>query len=130
MNEISIRGSFLLLQLRKKIDELFNRFLWRRARDLNYKRSLPKHVPKHRAYSFLSFKMSRCSTPSKCSFAADRLALLESAAAQYAKLRAATIAAGASGALDRAVVSDDLAVLDKKLRVAVAKMTVLKPCLR
>ena len=87
--------------------------------------SLAQHV-----YSFLSFKMSHCSAPSKCSFAADRLALLESAALQYAKLRAATIAAGASGALDRAVVREDLAVLDKKLLVAAAKMVALKPCLR
>ena len=74
--------------------------------------------------------MSHCSAPAKCSFAADRIALLESAVQQYAKLRAATIAAGASGALDRAVVVEDLVVLDKKLRTAVAKMTVLKPCLR
>lgn len=74
--------------------------------------------------------MSHCTTPSKCSFAAERLALLESAAVQYAKLRAATIKAGATGALDSRAVRDDLTVLDKKLMAAAAKMVALKPCLR
>ena len=77
--------------------------------------------------SFL-IRMSCSSSSIKCSFASERISKLESAALLYANMRSATIEAGRSGKLDHRVVSDDLAMIDKKLFETAVKIRGLKPC--
>jgi len=70
------------------------------------------------------------SRTSSCTFSADRFAILNSAVRQYATMRAATLAAGHSGKLEKSIVREDLTVLDKKIADTVIKMRMLAPCLK
>lgn len=70
------------------------------------------------------------SCTSSCTFSAERFAILNSAVKQYATMRAATLAAGRSGKLEKYIVREDLIVLDKKITDTVIKMRMLTPCLK
>ena len=45
-------------------------------------------------------------------------------------MRSAALEAGRSGKIDAAFIADDVAVLDRKMKEALARMSLLKPCVR
>ena len=71
-----------------------------------------------------------CVPSSNCSFAAERFTKLEATIAFYAKLRVATERAGRAGELERRLVAEDMAHLDRKMLETVNRMHALKPCLK
>ena len=74
--------------------------------------------------------MSCSSSSSKCSFAAEYVSKLESAAFLYSKMRTATLNAGRSGKIDHHVVLEDLAMIDKKMAEISIKICLLRPCFK
>ena len=85
----------------------------------------------------LSFSRMNCvpsssssSVGSKCTFAADRLAILERSVANYSRMKTAALEAGRSGAIEGRFIAEDIATLDRKMENALVKMVMLKPCVR
>ena len=65
---------------------------------------------------------------SKCAFAAEKLALLETRVGGWARMKTATEKTALDGKLEIHVAHQDLALLEKKIREATAKMGVLRLC--
>jgi hypothetical protein len=65
-----------------------------------------------------------------CTFAADRLAILERSVTNYARMRSAALESSRSGKIEARFIAEDVAVLDSKMKEYQARMTLLKPCVR
>jgi hypothetical protein len=63
-----------------------------------------------------------------CSFATERIALLESRIQNYAQIQAATAKHGS--VFDARIVSDDLRLLERKIKEASMRVEALKPCIK
>lgn len=75
-------------------------------------------------------KSSSVAFAGKCTFAEDRLAILEHTMTHYAKMRSAALVAGATGRIDMHFIAEDVVVIDRKIKDAVVKMMMLRPCVR
>jgi hypothetical protein len=71
---------------------------------------------------------SSSSVGTKCTFAAERLALFERSISNYTRMRLATVEAARSGKIDAHITTEDLAIIDRKIKSTSATMSLLKRC--
>ena len=80
----------------------------------------------------LTFSRMNCvsstTVGSKCTFATDRLAILERTMSNYMRMRTATLIAMAAGKIESRFVADDIAVLDCKIKDTALKMITRRQC--
>lgn len=80
----------------------------------------------------LTFSRMNCvsssSVGSKCTFAADRLAILERTMSNYMRMRTATLVAMAADKIESRFVADDVAAIDRKIKDTASKMITLRQC--
>lgn len=78
--------------------------------------------------SLPTMSTASCRGSGSCSFAKERIALLESRIRNYAQIQAATAKHG--GAFDERIVADDLWFLERKIKEASLRVEALKPCIK
>jgi hypothetical protein len=80
----------------------------------------------------LTFSRMNCvsstTVGSKCTFATDRLAILERTMSNYMRMRTATLVAMAADKIESRFVADDVAAIDRKIKDTASKMITLRQC--